>query len=239
MSKKYRGKTCVYCGLEKTSSTADHVIARQFFGVADRGNQPKVPACEACNNAKSQLELYILSVMPMGGLQKGVGDMILNQVKPRLSKNDALRAALANGSRPRFFWNLETGWQEGMTLPFDGDKLAKLSTFIARGLAWYHWGLQLAPVADMRANMFSARGEEYWENAWNHPDFVDHIDAVLGSGVFQYRGARSRKSPLVSLWQMSYFGGATLGDTAQRGESARSIFVASQHRDNWPSAAAT
>jgi hypothetical protein len=29
MSKKFKGKICVYCGVEGISETADHVIARE------------------------------------------------------------------------------------------------------------------------------------------------------------------------------------------------------------------
>ncbi|QUN41481.1 hypothetical protein KEH56_18815 (plasmid) [Burkholderia cenocepacia] len=65
-SKRFRNKTCVYCGLEQGANTADHVIAREFFLLAGRDNLPKVPACQECNTAKSRLEHYVLSVLLMG-----------------------------------------------------------------------------------------------------------------------------------------------------------------------------
>ena len=43
-SKRFRNKTCVYCGLEQGAHTADHVIARQFFLTSGRDNLPMVPA---------------------------------------------------------------------------------------------------------------------------------------------------------------------------------------------------
>jgi hypothetical protein len=43
MSKKYKGKVCVYCG--KQSSTAgDHVFSREFFLVKHRDGLPRVGA---------------------------------------------------------------------------------------------------------------------------------------------------------------------------------------------------
>ena len=55
MSKKFKGKLCVYCGTGE-SETADHVVAREFFPETHRDGLPKVPACKACNAAKAALE---------------------------------------------------------------------------------------------------------------------------------------------------------------------------------------
>lgn len=69
---RFANRTCVYCGRPSVSGTADHVIARQFFPVDSRGYLPKVPACRDCNNTKSRLELYVLSVLPLGGFRKAL-----------------------------------------------------------------------------------------------------------------------------------------------------------------------
>jgi len=53
MSKRFKGKTCAYCALPGASDTADHVLAREFVAVEDRGGIPKVPACAACNGKKA------------------------------------------------------------------------------------------------------------------------------------------------------------------------------------------
>lgn len=53
--KKYRDKTCVYCGRDRASSTGDHVVAREFCLRVARENLPKVPACVSCNNANQSL----------------------------------------------------------------------------------------------------------------------------------------------------------------------------------------
>ncbi|MBJ9939656.1 HNH endonuclease [Burkholderia multivorans] len=65
-SKRFRGKRCVYCGRQGISDTGDHVIARAFFPALPARESPAVPACSSCNNAKSQLEHHLLTVLPFG-----------------------------------------------------------------------------------------------------------------------------------------------------------------------------
>jgi 5-methylcytosine-specific restriction endonuclease McrA len=61
MGRGFKGKTCVYCAAAP-AATMDHVFAREFFLVDRRANLPKVPACQACNGAKSDLEHYLTAV---------------------------------------------------------------------------------------------------------------------------------------------------------------------------------
>lgn len=67
MSKKFKNETCVYCGLENSSETADHVFARKLFLLNKRSNLPTVPACKKYNTYKSALELYLMIVYSFGG----------------------------------------------------------------------------------------------------------------------------------------------------------------------------
>jgi 5-methylcytosine-specific restriction endonuclease McrA len=66
MSKKFKGKTCAYCG-EREAITGDHVFAREFFLPSDRADLPQAPICGECNNEKSKLEHYLTTVLPFGG----------------------------------------------------------------------------------------------------------------------------------------------------------------------------
>ena len=66
MSKKFKGKTCVYCGKVGASDTRDHALAREFVLDRHRSNLPVVPACRACNSAKSGLESELRMVLPSG-----------------------------------------------------------------------------------------------------------------------------------------------------------------------------
>jgi hypothetical protein len=68
---------------------------------------------------------------------------------------------------------------------------------------------------------------------WNRIDFGDSISGDLGNGVFRYRGLRSRVNQRATFWQMWFFGGAEFGDTQQRGESVRCLFVATSDDPEW------
>ena len=64
--KKFKDGTCVYCAT-RPATTDDHVVARAFFLTPRRGNLPKVPARQPCNEAKSELEHYLATVLPFSG----------------------------------------------------------------------------------------------------------------------------------------------------------------------------
>lgn len=232
-SKKYRGKTCVYCGQPGTSSTADHVIAREFFLPDQRDNLPKVPACAPCNNAKSCLEHYILSVLPMGGTHPEAATAILTQVGPRLAKNARIHQEINIGTRPR--WVRQPGgiWQEGMSIPIQGQKLTALASYIALGLACHHWKTQVTPDAVADGNLFAGEGLRLFEDCLTNMDAGGRVSGAFGNGVFAYRGAYSRTNKKLTLWQMTFFGGVELGDQSKPGFTSRSVFVATNDAPAW------
>ncbi|QUN41385.1 hypothetical protein KEH56_18820 (plasmid) [Burkholderia cenocepacia] len=51
--------------------------------------------------------------------------------------------------------------------------------------------------------------------------------------MFAYRGVYLRTNPRITLWQMKFFGGVELGSHRQRGETARSLFVATNDAPDW------
>jgi hypothetical protein len=53
MSKKFKGKTCAYCG-EREAITGDHVFAREFFLPSDRADLPQAPICVASAITRNQ-----------------------------------------------------------------------------------------------------------------------------------------------------------------------------------------
>ena len=67
MSKRFKGKTCVYCATPVASETGDHVLAREFVPVAYPSQIPQVPACRQCNKDKADLEHYLTAVLLFGG----------------------------------------------------------------------------------------------------------------------------------------------------------------------------
>ena len=232
-SKRYRNKPCVYCGREGAAETADHVIARAFFLDDEQVSLPKVPACAICNNAKSRLEHYVVSVLPMGGMHRRADETIAEQVGPRLARNEALRRALEHGRRDRFIRGPDLIWREGMSVPFDGQKLSELSCYIAIGLAWHHWRIQLAPTAFASGRTFSPQGAMDFESMLAHFPPARRAEHSYGNGEFSYCGGYLDTNPNVTFWQMWFYGGVELGSHQQRGETTRSMFVLTDDTPEW------
>lgn len=232
-SKKYLNKTCVYCGVPGVSTTGDHVVAREFFPKKDRQNLPQVPACMPCNNAKSALELYVLSVLPLGGRHNGAAAAISEQVGPRLARNNKLARSIAETQRPFIVLDAARNWHVGTITPFDVTVLLKLASFIAQGLAWYHWRIQLAPDSLTDSRRMSNEGVRYFRGQMMGPASGEHVKAQLGKGVFQYHGVYQRTNPKKTIWEMTFFGGVEIGPLAAGGESTRNIFTVSSNEKHW------
>lgn len=119
-SKAYKGRTCVYC-LSAESADGDHVIARSFFLPDKRQGIPIVPACQPCNNAKSELEHYLSAVMPFGGRHDDSRRTLLELIPRRLAKNRKLLDLLRSGWSEALKALGGGHWAPEATVPFDSD----------------------------------------------------------------------------------------------------------------------
>jgi glutaredoxin len=130
MSKKYKGKICVYCAEAEPTST-DHVFARKFFLEGDRMGLPQVPSCDPCNRAKATLEHYLASLLPFGARHSGTRDN-LELVPGRLAKNKKLHREIAAGWRQ--VWTKEGGiYLHTATVATDPSRIEELFGLIVRG----------------------------------------------------------------------------------------------------------
>lgn len=93
MKHKFSGETCIYCNNAQAESS-DHVVGRKFFLEERRGNLPQVPACKRCNNRKSELEAYLMTVLPFGAKNADAAEILAKLVPPRLEKNAKLERKL-------------------------------------------------------------------------------------------------------------------------------------------------
>jgi hypothetical protein len=220
MGKGFKGKTCVYCAAAP-AATMDHVFAREFFLVDRRANLPKVPACAACNGAKSQLEHYLTAVLPFGGQHADAAAHLSGMVPGRLARNRKLASGLSAGLSSTMVPGKET---PAMTIPIDPDKVGELFALIAKGLLWQHWQVLLPPDAfGVRAEMLSAAGEQFYNQALAMNSGA-RVHESLGNGTFSYEGVRSAENPELSAWRFSAFGGLTLGgDPEAPGETSSQI----------------
>ncbi len=90
---KLKGMKCAYCA-ENTSTTGDHIFAREFFLKEDRDNLPQGPACKECNSRKAALEHYLITVLPLGGRHPRAKENLEANLPRRLAKNVRLHKEL-------------------------------------------------------------------------------------------------------------------------------------------------
>jgi hypothetical protein len=225
VSKKYKGKTCTYCGRPGISEAPDHVVAREFFAVHARRDLPQVPACRDCNNAKSKLEHYLTAVLPFGGQHEGARETLEGMVPGRLSKNERLRREL-NAGRSRLWVTLPSGVSAPlMVIPIELSKLLALFEMIATGLLWHHWGVRVRLGEDrIKAAVLTSGGEEFFDHFLGLPAAAK-VNVDLGSGTFRYEGSLGVGLPHVSVWRLWIYGGVRFGDPDMPDEAGARIGV--------------
>jgi hypothetical protein len=210
MSKKYIGKLCVYCGLEKSTS-ADHIFARQFFLEAHRADLPKVPACQKCNAVKSDLEHYLTAILPFGARHKSAISSLIEKVPRRLEWNIRLRNELKGGLNEPYQPNELGIYSSEATLPLKGDQLSELCRFIAVGLSWFYFDIQFQDSFEVRVEFLSSRGERKFRKMQSAlSQKVVNVD--LGNGTFVYEGRQGQNVPEFSVWRIELLGGVEFSD---------------------------
>jgi hypothetical protein len=231
MSKRFKGKPCVYCNAAPSSTTGDHVFAREFFLESRRGNLPKVPSCETCNGEKSKLEHYLTAVLPFGGRHSDAAEHLSTMVEPRLANNAKLHGNLSTGLDQ--IWSLESGMIMPVhTIPIDGEKVGQLFSFITKALLWHHWQVILEPERhNVWAGFLNSIGLQLFR-----PFFAvaasAKVSGNLGDGTFVYEGVRSTDMPEMSLWLFSIYGGMRLsGDASAPNEDCSIIGAITARRE--------
>jgi hypothetical protein len=220
MSKKYKGKTCAYCATSGASETSDHVLAREFVPVRYRSQIPQVPACEACNKEKADLEHYLSAVLLFGGRHADAHTNLTTDGPKRLAKNRKLHRELAGGVTR--IWSKEPSGLlvRSMAVPIDGARVEKLVGFIVRGLMFHHWGVALGVDINVDVLTLTRRGEAFFENLRNlNPK--QRVSGDIGNGALVYSGAQGVDTPTISIWEVSLFGGATMSGSGAEGEMSR------------------
>lgn len=211
-SKKYKNKTCAYCGEEGSSDTGDHVFARGFFLDGRRDNIPQVPSCEACNNVKSGLEHYLTALLPFGGVHEDSSRNLSQMVPNRLNKNGSLhRDIYANQSSG--WYKMESGIVvRSMTLPIDFEKLEELMKYIVRGLAYKHMGVCLKKDDNVGALALTDAGEQFFDNGLFNLTVQNRIKKSWGRGTVIYEGVQGVDDPKITAWKIKLYGGIQLSE---------------------------
>ncbi|MEO6967597.1 MAG: hypothetical protein ABI132_03955 [Rhodanobacteraceae bacterium] len=229
MSKQFKNKICVYCG--GLSTTGDHVIARDFFPLSSRANLPIVPACAACNNAKSALEHYLATILPGGSAHPVAIEVQRKKLGARLAKNRRLTRELGAGMRP-----LPNGWG---SIPLRADTVQRYMQFVAKGLAFHHFGVVIDSRFGVEGSVWRTDGPTALERMHEeHGDRLTRITASFADGAFEYIAHVARDYVPLSLWQIRLYGGVAMGgegnDLEPGGyEFGAAIMLAKPRRPIW------
>jgi hypothetical protein len=205
VSKKYKDKICVYCSAR--SECADHVVAREFFPETHRDRLPKVPACLACNRAKSDLERELTALLHFGSSHEAATTTLLKDGRRRLDKNPGLRARLQAGQRRI---TIEAQPTSVLALPFAGAEFIKL--------VWHQWNhvvpaayiVEIIPVTD--------RGVDFFDHLLQMSPQLRGRES-LAKGAFEYAYTRNPQDPAFSVWRLQFYGSLNLAGVDQHGRA--------------------
>lgn len=209
-SKRYKNKTCSYCGRPKCSTTNDHVIARSFFLDEQRDQDlciPQVPACDDCNNKKSALENYIGSSLLIGSQIAQGDDYRKTKVSGRLLKNRRLSKELELAAQPKWY-SINGVWQQMHAIKVNPSKITELLGMIVKGLYAFHYGEPLPWGFEPDVSMFKPEVEVgMWAQLSSYfPPEAVRINRDLGHGVFTYTCAQSPAHKGLTVWILGFHG---------------------------------
>jgi hypothetical protein len=208
VSKKFKNKTCAYCGVEGASETADHVLAREFVDISLRHEIPVVPSCKTCNQIKSVLEHYATTVLPFGGRQPDSSNRLKEDVPKRLKGNLRLHREIENGMTR--VWNQENGvYSRTLAIPLDGNRIQQLIDFTVRGLMFYHWGIALGRDCALEVLSLTPNDENCF-NLIKQSRTQRREYGNIGNGALIYEGLQGMEEPRFSVWEVSMLGGAIM-----------------------------
>ncbi|WNL45625.1 hypothetical protein RKE25_19770 [Dyella sp. BiH032] len=208
MGKKFKGKTCVYCG--GSSSTGDHVVARAFFPEELRGDLPQVPACLSCNNKKSDLETYLVAVLPIAG-NHAAANRLFDDARRRIQKNARLMREMAKG----FEVYSPVSTEDAHATFFRGSQLIQYAAYVGRGLLYHHFGTVLGPEHEAKGLAIDALGQRRFDVMFEHLRHVaSMVSNSLAGGALAYRGFVAADDSQVSAWQVRLYGGVNLGTSS-------------------------
>ncbi|MDD2714487.1 MAG: HNH endonuclease [Candidatus Wallbacteria bacterium] len=225
MSKKFKNQPCVYCGSypdDSNNMTADHVFAKKWFSnIDERNNLPKVPACRKCNNEKSKLENYCLTIFPFGGRQENSLKILEEDGAKRLNRNKKLKKSLEEGYQ--FYWAVENGiYSQHIAIPFVQEEGEQLFIFIVKGLVYFHWNVLLNPVCFIDVCFPTKLGDNILDSFFKRK-MTNHLKIDLG--MLSYEGIQDNVNNNVSVWKFKVAGGLVFTNRNTPAQMSDKIFV--------------
>jgi hypothetical protein len=206
------------------------VLARSFFLKDKREGIPIVPACRACNQAKSKLEHYLSSVMPLAGRHPDSLRTLIEFGIRRLEQNQKLLRELSGG------WRRLLGSPVGAgELPFQGDKFVEYMKMVVRGLAFDSFGLVLSGDHLVVGAMVSDEGAELMHLLFRARAKAK-VSISLADNAFVCEGIQSANNDDFTVWRLKLYGIVANGDSEEGGPTSAETYVITCHK-NSPAAA--
>jgi len=172
---------------------------------------PKAPACVECNNKKSKLEHYLLSVLPFGATHSNSQKALSVDAAKRLAKNKKLHRKLKNEFGYKYFPKKDGGVEQQLAIGLDHDILHEFIGFVGKGLIWYHWEKYLPTECAYKAFTPSPIGLEFLRGLFNLSTNY-RVNNQLGDGTVRYEGVMSEIDEGLSIWAIQLLGGMTVSD---------------------------
>jgi hypothetical protein len=224
MSKKFKSEICVYCN-RRQSTTADHVFARGLFLVPERNNLIKVPSCKECNNDKSKLEHYLVSVLPFGGRHRDSEGHLAQLVPKRLERNQKLKRQLSSGIKKETpDENCST--EAVVTIPFDGAKYIEYWRYVDKGLVWHHFHTRIGEDTSVYAISYTLESEEILQKLFLSLRSNKEVSETVGTNTVKYSGTQVKENQQISMWDFDLYNGLMLsGGEKAAGAQSRKVFA--------------
>jgi hypothetical protein len=212
MSKKYRGKTCVYCGVPGSSECGDHVLAREFVLVRHRKGLPIVPACGPCNTKKSKLETSLTVYLPFGARHQDAPETLSTLVPKRLTKQPKIRAHVEQALDRSWFPSPQALFQpREIEMLMPADEIEAWVSMVCAGLIAFHWGVIVAGLVDIEPILIPTDAEPEISLAFRARASHRVGPVTIGGGALTYEGVMDETTELGSAWRLQVYGGIQMG----------------------------
>jgi hypothetical protein len=96
-----------------------------------------------------------------------------------------------------------------MTVPFEPERLVRLFEFVAKGLAWHHWGVRIDPSTGTWAGTLTENGVAIFKS-FMAQNSAARVEENFGEHTFLYVGVQGTDNPQFSMWLFSIYGGVRL-----------------------------
>jgi len=232
MGKRFKNKLCVYC-TRNAAEGVDHVLCRKFVLEEQRRGLPEVPACNACNGDKAQLEHYLTAVLPTGIPADDLAMRHIPFVQRRLAKNQKLWRELDAQTMkvPRLGAFGTVHLEDALLL--NGSTLLNLYRYMVRGLTWHHWKCLIPSDASSTGYFCNRSPDPAFTKLLELPGQYKVSD-TLADGALAYEGVMVDDNPAFGAWRFSLLYGATMrgesGSPEDEATHAMVIVVSADHR---------